>query len=352
MHRYSRKQVSDAALEKQLGVRVAQDRATTADLLADLGEYQDRQLYLPSGYPSMFVYCMRRLHMSEDMTSRRLRAARAAREFPAIFTAVADGRLHLTAVVLLAPYLDKAPPQELIAAATHKSRSEVERMLAERFPQADMAPRVRALPHTAVVPEASPAPARVNVPVREHANQPGSPAPARVDAPASPGRVIPLAPKRFGVQFTMGESAHDDLMAVQDLLRHQVPNGDLAAVFERALKLLRQQLEKRKFAATDTPRRKKMPAKPGSRHVPAHVRRAVWVRDGGRCTFVGKDGKRCEARGWLELDHRNEFARGGSATIEGMRLLCRAHNQYSAEQTYGTEFMKEKRQVAAHAPPG
>ena len=106
-------------------------------------------------------------------------------------------------------------------------------------------------------------------------------------------------------------------------------------------------LEKQKFAATCR-------ARPGRRSanvrcVPAAVRRAVWLRDGGQCTFVSDRGKRCEARARLEFDHVDEVARGGQATTDRMRLRCRAHNQFTAERTFGVEFMRGKREQARAA---
>jgi hypothetical protein len=93
----------------------------------------------------MFGYCVRVLHMSEDTAFKRIRAARAARQFPAIFEAVADGRLHLTAVVFLAPHLTVDNADELLAGASHKTKAEIEWMLAERFPRPDLPERVEVL---------------------------------------------------------------------------------------------------------------------------------------------------------------------------------------------------------------
>jgi hypothetical protein len=76
------------------------------------------------------------------------------------------------------------------------------------------------------------------------------------------------------------------------------------------------------------------------------VKRTVWERDGGRCTFVSESGRRCEERAWLEYDHAEPVARGGQATAENLRLLCRAHNQHAAERTFGAEFMSDKRAEA------
>jgi hypothetical protein len=87
----------------------------------------------------------------------------------------------------------------------------------------------------------------------------------------------------------------------------------------------------------------------GARYVPAHVRRAVWNRDGGQCTFVGATGHRCEARRLLEFDHVDPVARGGQATVDRMRLRCRAHNQFEAERAFGATFMNRKRDEARGA---
>ena len=86
-----------------------------------------------------------------------------------------------------------------------------------------------------------------------------------------------------------------------------------------------------------------------ARHIPAHVRRAVRERDGCQCSFVSDTGHRCQARKRLEFDHIEPVARGGEATAANTRLLCRAHNQYEAERTYGAEFMRHKRTAPANA---
>ena len=86
-----------------------------------------------------------------------------------------------------------------------------------------------------------------------------------------------------------------------------------------------------------------------ARQFPAHVRRAVWERDEGRCTFVSPTGQRCPARRLLEFDHLDPVALGGQATAERITLKCRAHNQYAAECAFGTEFMRHKREEARRA---
>src|SRR5262249_42154676 len=138
------------------------------------------------------------------------------------------------------------------------------------------------------------------------------PASPRLD-PLRP-RVAALSPERFAVQVTISKSTHEKLRYAQELLSHKVPSNDLAAVLDRALDALIAQLEKRKLAATSRPRKpSSQPTNP--RTIPSHVRRAVWKRDQGRCTFVSLTGRRCESREFLEFDHVLEVARGGTASL-------------------------------------
>src|SRR5437762_14105515 len=126
MTSYLLSHLADHVLLRDLKVLVSQDRATTAALLAHLAEVDERKLYLPAAHPSMFSYCVHELRLSEETALKRIRAAHAAREFPVIFAAVADGRLHLSAIVLLATHLTPETADELLAAAAHKSKSEIE----------------------------------------------------------------------------------------------------------------------------------------------------------------------------------------------------------------------------------
>ena len=145
MNSYMLSHLADGTLLKKLDMLVTQDRSTTAELLAHLAEVDERKLYLPAACHSMYAYCVRELHMSEDMAFKRIQAARAARKFPTVFPALADGRLHLSAVVLLAPHLTPDTVTDLLAAARHKTRAEIELLLAQRFSQPDV-PTLRLWP--------------------------------------------------------------------------------------------------------------------------------------------------------------------------------------------------------------
>ena len=120
----------------------------------------------------------------------------------------------------------------------------------------------------------------------------------------------------------------------KDLLRHAIPSGDDAAVLDRALTALLTDLARKKFAATETPQASRGTA-PGSRHIPAEVKRAVLLRDLGRCSFVGTTGRRCGERGFVEFHHVRPYAAGGEATLDNLQLRCRAHNAYEARAYFG-----------------
>jgi hypothetical protein len=82
------------------------------------------------------------------------------------------------------------------------------------------------------------------------------------------------------------------------------------------------------------------------RCIPAEIKREVWMRDGGRRTFVGERGKRFGSRDRVEFEHIVPIARGGETSASNLRLLCRAHNQYTAECALGHQFMRGKRERA------
>jgi hypothetical protein len=130
------------------------------------------------------------------------------------------------------------------------------------------------------------------------------------------------------------------LRRLQALLRREIPDGDPAAIFDRALTLLLEKVEKAKWGATLKPAAPR-PIRSGtdnqraSRYRPRPVDRAVWQRDDGRCGFISAGGQRCTERAFLEFHHIEPYARGGPATVENIPLRCRRHNQYEAELVFG-----------------
>src|SRR5690606_37608459 len=119
-----------------------------------------------------------------------------------------------------------------------------------------------------------------------------------------------------------------------------------ASAIEYALDLALEAAEKQRFGSKPTrkSRKKAVPtnvvaAQPADRYVPKAVRREVYDRDGGCCTFESADGRRCGEVFGLEIDHIVPFALGGPASAPNLRLLCKTHNRLAARKWFGARFM-------------
>ena len=143
---------SDRDLLAEVSRLAASEREATAQLVASLAEVDARQLYLSEGCSSLFTYCTQVLHLSEHAAYNRIEAARTARRFPQILERLADGSIHLTAVRLLAPTLTAENHRALLDAARHKSKRDIEHLLAQLKPEPDVAPCIRKLPAPAASP--------------------------------------------------------------------------------------------------------------------------------------------------------------------------------------------------------
>ena len=316
--------------------RVAElERRSTAELLALLIEVERRALHLTLGYSSMFLYCTRALLLSEQAAFKRITAARAARRYPIILKGLAEGELTLSSIRMLAPHLMDENVDGLLEAARHKSTREVEQLIASAHPQPDIPPSIRSLP----VPRDARAMCETHAPGLldvESAEAPLSQPVSLVPSPPATvarAMVAPIAPRRYLLKVTVDQATHDKLQRVRALMRHVVPDGDLAAILDRALTLLLREAERTKWAATARPRPSRA-SSTRSRYVPASVRRAVWVRDAGRCAFVGPEG-RCGESGFVEFHHIVPFSTGGKTDEGNLELRCRAHNQHEGATVPG-----------------
>ena len=326
--------LSDDQLVARVQTLTNNERQATVALIASRAEFDARRLYLREGCSSLFTYCTQILHLSEHAAYGRIEAARAARRFPVLVDLLAEGAITLTAVCLLAAHLTAENHHDVLAAARHKTKRDVELLVATLRPQPAVPAIVRKLLQTQPTTDKS-------VAKRDLLTSTAEPPKAVVDRPSRPAIVAPLAPDRYKLQVTLSSEGHAALRRAQDLLRHALPNGDPAAVVERALTLLVRELERTKCGDTHRPRESR-PLQKHSRHIPADVRRRVWKRDGGQCAFVGTQG-RCTERGFLEFHHVVPYADGGESTVENLELRCRAHNVYEADRWNGTLFARESR---------
>jgi hypothetical protein len=376
--------LSDAELLLGMNALLIRSRRAVADVVAHLGEVEERRLHLLGGYGSMFAYCVSKLKMSEDEAYRRLEVARLARRFPRLLERLAAGEISLSVAALLRRHLTEENHEALLSAVSSASMQQARETLAAWFPQPDVLPGFRKLPApsrsplasqgqpvagmvstSAVVPRAEAVPERGRAePIAaaatgasssgKAAQPPRSPRPPsdmaaqpcipsheeeRRAAERQPRRALePLAPGRYRLQLTAGAELKRKLELARDLLRHAVPSGDLSAILERAIDLLLEKTMQRRFAVTSRPKATKPSSKQKvTRHIPNDVRRTVVCRDGARCTWQSPDGVRCGSRAWLEHDHAVPYGQGGTHQVNNIRLFCRAHNRLVAEQAYGRD---------------
>jgi 5-methylcytosine-specific restriction endonuclease McrA len=293
---------SDEELLSDITTLVGSQRELTARLVANLAEIEDRRLHLLAGFSSMFDFCQKKLRMSEAEAFRRILAARLGRRFPAVYSLLASGHVNLSTLELVREWLTEENHEELLSAVTGKRKCEVQAILAVRFPQPDRPSRIQRL-----------------------------------------AMVEPLAEGRFRVEFTASDELRRKLELCLDLTSHANPSRDLDVVIERAVDLLLLDLEKKRLGKTKRPRCETGESARKPSGVTNRVRREVFERDGIRCTYVAEDGRRCEATAFLELDHTEPKALGGSNEARNLRVRCRAHNQLWAEQVYGRERVERGR---------
>jgi hypothetical protein len=368
--------LSDQELEGRLEALVSSERSTTARLVAHLAEVLERRLHLTQAYPTMTAYCREKLHLKEDDAGRRIVAARLGTRYPVIFPMLDSGELSLSVACKLKHYIHDENHRELLEGVRGLSYREAESWLALRFPRVDVPSRVRRLasPKPAAA-QASAHPAATQEATYAEATRPGTtPAPvapppsapvaiALVAAPttsdvaapwldsarAAPGpidplpprprdrgRVEPISPARYRIEFTAGEELKAKLDLARDLMSHSNPSGDFAPIVERALDLLVAELEKKRFGMTKRPKRARS-ADPG--RITNAVRREVAERDELRCTYVDGQGKRCNARAFLQHDHKLPRGLGGTSGADNVRDFCAAHNQLAAERVYGRSYI-------------
>ena len=253
----------------------------------------------------MFTFCTQRLRFSEHEAYGRIEAARAGRKFPLVFDLLANGSVTLTTICLLAPHLTEENHQRLLAASTHQSKREVEQLIAALRPLPPVPSVVRKLPTPTVVPRSTSSARQgdaVAVTVMPPTGETLTPhQSASLDRTVS-GVVRPLAPERYKVQLTItSETRTTSCARCRTCCDTSCPAATLLSssiAQSRSCFAIWNDRSSRAWIGRAPESRQRHTA-----GMPAGVRRAVWERDGGRCGFVGTDG-RCQERGFLDSPPR------------------------------------------------
>jgi len=371
------RRLSDAELVESLRALEARQRETMAAIVAHLVEIEERGLHLRLGYSSLFDYCQRALGLSEDEAYRRMTVSRMASKWPAIVDGLEDGSLHMSGVALLKPHLRAENCTELLEMARGASRRELERRLAARFPQADSAEFLRAQkvkPLSAerfalqlTIGEATRAkleravdlmsrenPSRsleavldraldVLVKELERTKLAKTKRAANPRASATRSDVKPTErDERLITRTGAGEKAAkaDTLAGTRDGAARDGA-ASKGAVSERVANA------GTRAGAGESAARAVGPRAIRKRAIPRSIRRQVFERDAAQCSFVGENGESCACRSGLELDHIRPWAFGGPSDPANLRVLCRAHNRLAAEEWFGKNLHRGRRERTA-----
>ena len=339
---------SDQELLEGVWAAVTRECEDVAIVIAHLAEIDKRKLFAEEGCSSLKSYCMEVLHLSEDQAYSRIYVARVARKFPAILEMLGDGLVHLTAVQRLGPSLTPENHLSLLEEATYMSMAKVEEMVARLRPKPPVPNRIQKV-------------TRAKPTLVENGNgffDTEESSAGGLDTGASEehgwlssthgSAVSPLAPESYKIEFTGDAETVYLIRQLQELLSHQVPNGDLAIIIKDALLERLKQVERDRFGKGKRPRPRpeaseRVPGEPSqSRYIPLEIKNAVWERDQGHCAFMARNGRQCSERRWIEFHHIVPFAWGGESTVDNIELRCRTHNAYEGELIFGKVVRKSK----------
>jgi hypothetical protein len=276
------------------------ERHALADFVLALASFDERRLWVELDYTSLFYFLHRELGLSKGAAHYRKTAAELVQRFPEIVEPLRDGRLCLTTVVELEKVLTSENAKDVLPM-----------FFAEPAP-------------TPPPPAAGPARTRDSV--------------------------EPLTGAESRFHFTVSRRFLKKLEAARDALSHSNPGADTEEILEAGLDLLLDRHAKRRGIVTKPLRSPRPSSDPG--YVPAHVRRAVWERDGGRCQWPMPSGGTCGSTRQPELDHVNPRALGGLATVDDCRILCRPHNLEAARKVFGDAWMDRYARNPRAGPAG
>ncbi|HVY30189.1 MAG TPA: HNH endonuclease signature motif containing protein, partial [Polyangiaceae bacterium] len=405
-------QLSDEELLASTRRLVGKSNQLLAALLLHLAEVELRGVHRIRRCASIYTYCIYELRFSEDAAARRSAAAKWVKQFPALLDAVADGELHLTGLLMIGPHLTAENQADVLGRARFRTKKELAKLVRELHPLPSVPDLVQPLgpvtmmktlrtPTWAQFVESFCPPARELPPgerPRDWANDGAEEASvneAELPVGPVPAELPPVtSPQLYQLQFSTVEQHVQLVERAKALMARERPGVSLGELHLEAMKLLVAALEKRKFAAgvrrpprqrgadseprqrdsgprqrgvdSEPPERDSEPRQRGtgtvdavpspagasshrrSRHIPAALRREVYERDAGRCSYLDARGERCGETRYLELHHLQPFARGGQHRAANLALRCKAHNRLAAERDFGPVHMAERSDGARH----
>ncbi len=169
---------------------------------------------------------------------------------------------------------------------------------------------------------------------------------------------------RLLVSFSISKEFNDKLNHLKDLLGHVDPSMTTETLLARLAELGLDKYDPQRKAARAVVRSEK---KSGDQKADAtaprtfsskrednpasaaEVKRTRYIKvrerhrvesDGRGCTFVSHNGRRCESKRFLQLDHIEPFAKGGESRVDNLRWMCGEHNRARVNSVWVTHARK------------
>jgi hypothetical protein len=294
---------------------VAREREVTTQVLWHLREIESRRLFAMLGFSSLFDYAVKELGYSEGSAMRRINAMRFLKEIPQAEKALQEGKLTLSHLSSVQTFLQHEKRHEgksysdeqkleLVKGLEGTSQRETERILVALSPES---------------------------------------VPSRQD------RVRPLTETHAEFKAVISAELLQKLERVKELAAHRLKSGSWAEVLElmadQTIEVLDPARAKVRRAAPPAPESADMVAKAEpsrSRYIPKALKKSIFDRAGGQCEFKDpQSGRRCSCKTFLQVDHIKPLALGGITSDDNLRILCQAHNQWEAMQSFGRKKMEQ-----------
>jgi 5-methylcytosine-specific restriction endonuclease McrA len=289
---------------------VKNERLAKVQVLHKLKEVENRKLHLKMGYSTLFKYAVSELKYSEGEAYRRIQAMRLIKDVPEVEGKILDGSITLTSASQLQNFFSAekkdqkvvglSEKMELIASCENKSTVEVQKELVSLRPELEQ---------------------------RESARF--------------------ISDQRVELKINISEKLKNKLDDLKSLMSHHDADMSYEALIETLVEVAEPKLLNKKsikkvpsdVIASPKAQRNVSPLRRNgavnTRYIPRPIKRYIWSRDQGRCTYKSPiNGKRCESQYLVQYDHVKPFALGGESVEGNLRLLCAQHNQLRAKETF------------------
>ncbi|MGM0484712.1 MAG: HNH endonuclease [Candidatus Krumholzibacteriota bacterium] len=297
------------------------ERKLKVKILLYLREIDRRKLYLEQGYSSMFDFCINYLKYSESTAVRRIKAERALGRSKKIIRMLLSGEMTVTGLSKIESICRPENTEAILERAAGCSCRELDILKARHCPSEPKPEKVK------------PVFVKTELKIKSEPSNGGKKFTANTEGAS------PVLEEKYRLEFMVDKETMNKIKRAKSLLSTRYPKGvKLETLFRE---LLDGYLEKNDPNRRESDKDIKSNNLNRTRYIPRKVKDLVYRRDGGRCSFVSKNGRRCNSTWNLQYDHIVPFGKGGDNSPENLRLLCGRHNQLMAEREYGEEHIRK-----------